>query len=140
MGIVPTIPAWASVTSAGAIEQGWYRLGGGQRWHLYGDFVDRNAKHGTEARRRAQPVGAALLPRHARQGGHLAPGGQLLIQTDVASLLEEYLARLEAQPDLRNTAGRFRLAEHKPVTASSHREKRCRRDGVPIFRALLTRS
>ena len=70
----------------------------------------------------------------------LAPGGQLLIQTDVASLLEEYLARLEAQPGLRNTAGPFRLAEHKPVTASSHREKRCRRDGVPIFRALLTRS
>jgi tRNA (guanine-N7-)-methyltransferase len=70
----------------------------------------------------------------------LAPGGRLLIQTDVASLLEEYLARLEAQPGLENTAGPFRLAEKKPVTASSHREKRCRRDGVPIFRALLTRS
>ncbi len=68
----------------------------------------------------------------------LKVGGSLLIQTDVASLLEEYLARLEATPELRNAAGPFRLSM-KPVGASSHREKRCRRDGVPIFRAVLVR-
>ncbi len=67
----------------------------------------------------------------------LKPGGRLLIQTDVASLLEEYLARLEAQPTLSNLAGPLRLAPKKPLSASSHREKRCRQDGVPIFRALL---
>jgi len=70
----------------------------------------------------------------------LAPGGRLLLQTDVASLLEEFLSRLEAQPTLQNTAGPGRLAPRKPMAASSHREKRCRRDGVPIFRAVLART
>ena len=70
----------------------------------------------------------------------LQPGGQILIQTDVASLLEEYLARLEAQPSVTNPAGPFRLARKKPMTASSHREKRCRADGLPIFRALVQRT
>jgi tRNA (guanine-N7-)-methyltransferase len=70
----------------------------------------------------------------------LEVGGRMLIQTDVASLLEEYLARLEAQPELENLAGRFRLATKKPLTASSHREKRCRADGIPIFRAVLQRT
>ena len=69
----------------------------------------------------------------------LKVGGQLLIQTDVASLLEEYLARLEQCPSLKNPHGPFRLVPRKPVTASSHREKRCRKDGVPIFRAVLER-
>ena len=63
-----------------------------------------------------------------------------MIQTDVASLLEEYLARLEAQPTLTNPAGPFRLARKKPLAASSHREKRCRADGVPIFRAVVERT
>jgi tRNA (guanine-N7-)-methyltransferase len=70
----------------------------------------------------------------------LTIGGSILIQTDVASLLEEYLARLEAQPTLTNPAGPFRLARKKPVQASSHREKRCRADGVPIFRAVVERT
>lgn len=67
----------------------------------------------------------------------LAPGGTLLVQTDVASLLEEYLARIEAQPGIDNPHGRGRLCPRKPVGASSHREKRCRADGVPIFRAVV---
>lgn len=76
----------------------------------------------------------------ARQlASRLKPGGQLLIQTDVASLLEEYLARLEQSPLLKNPHGPFRLVPRKPLTASSHREKRCRKDGVPIFRAVLER-
>ena len=62
----------------------------------------------------------------------LAPGGALLVQTDVASLLEEYLARVEAQPGVKNPWGRGRLAPKKTVGASSHREQRCRADGVPI--------
>ena len=69
----------------------------------------------------------------------LAPGGMILVQTDVASLLEEMLARLEAQAGVTNPFGRGRLCAKKPVGASSHREKRCRADGVPIFRALVTR-
>lgn len=70
----------------------------------------------------------------------LAPGGRLLIQTDVASLLEEYLSRLEAQPTLTNINGPFRLCPKKPTQASSHREKRCRVEGIPIFRAMLERT
>jgi tRNA (guanine-N7-)-methyltransferase len=69
----------------------------------------------------------------------LAPGGRVLVQTDVASLLEELLARLEAQPSLANPAGPGRLSP-KPLTASSHREKRCRADGVPIFRGIVVKS
>ena len=69
----------------------------------------------------------------------LVPGGMILVQTDVASLLEELLARLEAQPELHNPHGKGRLAPKKPVAASSHREQRCRRDGVPIFRAVVIR-
>ena len=70
----------------------------------------------------------------------LAPGGMLLVQTDVASLLEEYLARVEAQPGVHNPHGRGRLCPKKPVGASSHREKRCRADAVPIFRAVVFKS
>jgi tRNA (guanine-N7-)-methyltransferase len=70
----------------------------------------------------------------------LEVGGMLLLQTDVASLLEEMLERFEAQPQLRNPHGHGRLAPRKPVQASTHREKRCRADGVPIFRAVLLRA
>lgn len=69
----------------------------------------------------------------------LEPGGMILVQTDVASLLEELLGRLESQPELENPNGRGRLAPRKPVAASSHREKRCRRDGVPIFRGVVVK-
>jgi tRNA (guanine-N7-)-methyltransferase len=69
----------------------------------------------------------------------LERGGMLLVQTDVASLLEELLARLEARPDLVNPNGAGRLAPKKPVGASSHREKKCRADGVPIFRAVVVK-
>lgn len=89
------------------------------------------AKH--QKRRIVSDAFAALL------ASRLVPGGTILVQTDVASLLEELLARLEALPELDNPNGRGRLAPRKPVTASSHREKRCRTDGVPIFRALVIR-
>lgn len=69
----------------------------------------------------------------------LAVGGSVLVQTDVASLLEELLFRLEAQPSLVNPWGRGRLCKKKPVAASSHREKRCRADAVPIFRGVVVK-
>jgi len=90
------------------------------------------AKH--QKRRIVSDAFAKLL------ASRLAPGGRILIQTDVASLLEEYLARLEAQPTLQNINGPFRLCPKKPTQASSHREKRCRKEGIPIFRALLERT
>lgn len=69
----------------------------------------------------------------------LEPGGMVLVQTDVASLLEELLGRLEAQRELVNPNGAGRLAPRKPVGASSHREERCRREGVPIFRGVVVK-
>jgi tRNA (guanine-N7-)-methyltransferase len=118
----------------------------GNAWLLFGslfapssltwivlNFPDPWWKSKHQKRRIVSDAFARLL------ASRLAPGGRILVQTDVASLLEEYLARLEAQPTLRNPAGPFRLAPRKPMTASSHREKRCRADGVPIFRAVLER-
>lgn len=70
----------------------------------------------------------------------LKPGGRLLIQTDVASMLEEYLERLEMEPTLQNPYGAGRLCSDKPVRARSHREQKCREAGIPIFRALLIKA
>lgn len=67
----------------------------------------------------------------------LRPGGRILIQTDVASLLEEYLERLEREPSLQNLYGEGRICTDKPVGARSHREKKCRDQQIPIFRGLL---
>lgn len=69
----------------------------------------------------------------------LRPGGFALIQTDVASLLEEYLERLESAPTLENPYGPGRLCTKKPTAARSHREKKCREAGIPIFRGLLVK-
>lgn len=69
----------------------------------------------------------------------LVPGGMLLIQTDVASLLEEYLERLESEPSLENPYGPGRLCTDKPTQARSHREKKCREAGIPIFRGLVVK-
>lgn len=69
----------------------------------------------------------------------LKVGGRVVIQTDVASLLEEQLARLEEVDVLENPHGRGRLAPKKPMRARSHREKRVVADGVPVFRAVVER-
>ena len=69
----------------------------------------------------------------------LRKGGIFHIQTDVASLLEEELEHLEAVPGLKNPWGRGRLCPRKLTAARSHREKKCRADGVPVFRAVLER-
>jgi tRNA (guanine-N7-)-methyltransferase len=65
-------------------------------------------------------------------------GGMWFVQTDVASLLEDMLEVLEACPLLENAAGPGRLSK-KPCAASSHREKKCRAESVPVFRAVLRR-
>lgn len=69
----------------------------------------------------------------------LKPGAMFLVQTDVASLLEEILERAEACAALENPYGRGRLCSEKPVGARSHREKKCVAEGVPVFRGLLRR-
>lgn len=70
----------------------------------------------------------------------LQDGGQILVQTDVASLLEEILESLEAHENLVNVNGLGRLCPRKPTQASSHREKRCQQEGIPIFRALVQKT
>jgi tRNA (guanine-N7-)-methyltransferase len=69
----------------------------------------------------------------------LKPGGFLLVQTDVASLLEEILERIEAVPGLDNPYGPGRLCTDKPTGARSHREKKCVAMGMPVFRGLVRR-
>jgi tRNA (guanine-N7-)-methyltransferase len=98
---------------------------------IYLNFPDPWWKSKQRKRRIISDSFAKLL------ASRLETGGMMLVQTDVASLLEELLARLEAQPDLVNPNGPGRLAPKKPVGASSHREKKCRADGVPIFRAVV---
>ena len=65
--------------------------------------------------------------------------GTLLVQTDVASLREQFLEALESEPRLENPFGPGRLCERKSTAARSHREKKCVAGGVPVFRGLLVR-
>ena len=70
----------------------------------------------------------------------LVPGGHLLIQTDVASLLEGYIEAFEPFTELRNKAGPFRLFPFNPSGARSHREKKCVNQEIPIFRVLYEKT
>jgi tRNA (guanine-N7-)-methyltransferase len=87
--------------------------------------------------RKRRIVNDAFMPLIADR---LRPGGHLLVQTDVASLLEEILEHAQAVPSLDNPFGPGRLCTKKPTAARSHREKRCVADGVPVFRGLLRRA
>lgn len=69
----------------------------------------------------------------------LRPGGRFLVQTDVATLLEEILEHAEGAPSLQNPYGAGRLCQEKPVGARSQREKRCVAEGIPVFRGLLVK-
>jgi len=69
----------------------------------------------------------------------LKPGGILFLQTDVASILELYLERMEAHSAAINPYGQGRLCTKKPTAARSHRERRCVREGVPIFRGMVVK-
>lgn len=139
---------WAHVARARAKRTGLENVRplAGNAWHLFGglfapaslsavwlNFPDPwwKAKH--EKRRIVTDAFSHLLAER------LLPGGTLLIQTDVASLLEQFLEVLEAHTALENRYGKRRLAPEKPTRARSQREKRCVRDGIPVFRALLVR-
>ena len=98
---------------------------------IYLNFPDPWWKSKHRKRRIINPTFANLL------ASRLETSGALLIQTDVASLLEQMLESLEQHPDLENRYGPGRLCPNKPTSASSHREKKCRSEGIPIFRALL---
>ena len=67
-------------------------------------------------------------------GRLIRPGGELLVQTDVAARAEGYEALLAAHP-------RFapRRIEANPFGAESNREIRAREDGLPVYRILAER-
>jgi tRNA (guanine-N7-)-methyltransferase len=115
----------------------WHVVGGlfppGSLSAIWLNFPDPWWKARHEKRRIVNDAFAHLLSER------LAPGGTLLVQTDVASLLEQFLEVLEADPLLDNPHGAGRLCPRKPTAARSHREKRCVADGVPCFRGLLCR-
>lgn len=66
----------------------------------------------------------------------LAPGGLLLVQTDVEERAEQYRALLETVPALRNTATEPSgyTAESPFAPSRSNREARALADGMPVFR------
>jgi tRNA (guanine-N7-)-methyltransferase len=78
-------------------------------------------------------LGDVLLNELARL---LAPGGELFVETDVASRAEAYEARIGAHPAFEpfgDVAGAARLAQN-PYGARSNREKRAGADGLPVHR------
>lgn len=101
---------------------------------IYLNFPDPWWKSKHRKRRIVSDTFARLL------ASKLKPGAYILIQTDVASMLEEYLERLEAEPSLQNPYGPGRLCADKPTVARSHREKKCRQAQIPIFRGLVRKT
>jgi tRNA (guanine-N7-)-methyltransferase len=69
----------------------------------------------------------------------LKEGGTFFLQSDVYSLFEEYLERLEANPNLQNINGPKGMCATNPMNARSHREKKCIEVGIPVYRALLVK-
>lgn len=98
---------------------------------MYLNFPDPWWKSKHRKRRIISETFAELL------ASRLQEGGTILIQTDVASLLEEILIRFESAADLYNPYGAGRLCTQKTTTARSHREKKCVATGIPVFRGLL---
>lgn len=100
---------------------------------IYLNFPDPWWKSRHQKRRIVNDTFATLL------SSRLRIGGSILVQTDVASLLEQILEHLESAEGLENPYGSGRLCLDKPTIARSHREKRCVADGVPVFRGLVVR-
>lgn len=70
----------------------------------------------------------------------MAPGGVLLVQTDVEDRAEDYEALLAAHSAFAPARdGDFRVAEN-PFGARSNREVRAEEDGLPVFRLLAVRT
>lgn len=68
----------------------------------------------------------------------VAPGGTVLVQTDVASRAEEYLARFIAAPEFVNVGDPW-VPESPHAPARSNREARAIADGLPVWRMLFRR-
>lgn len=100
---------------------------------IYLNFPDPWWKSKHQKRRIVNDTFATLLT------SRLEEGGEVLVQTDVASLLEEILEHLESAEGLENPYGKGRLCSDKPTTARSHREKKCVDVGIPVFRGLVVK-
>lgn len=100
---------------------------------VYLNFPDPWWKSRHQKRRIINDTFATLL------GSRLQEGGSVLVQTDVASLLEQILEHLESAEGLVNPYGPGRLCADKPTSARSHREKKCIDIGVPVFRGLVAK-
>lgn len=72
----------------------------------------------------------------------LAPGGIVLVQTDVEERAEQYLERFTAAPywSPGGDAGGWHAAESPFAPARSNREARAIADGLPIWRIVLRRN
>jgi tRNA (guanine-N7-)-methyltransferase len=82
-------------------------------------------------------VSDALLDQLARL---LAPGGELLVQTDVDDRADDYEALLAEHPAfLPAREGGLRVSEN-PFGARSNREVRAEEDGLPVYRLLARRA
>lgn len=66
----------------------------------------------------------------------LAPGGFLLLQTDVEERAQAFAALVEAQADPRL---RLEALDHNPSASHSNREHRASEDGLPVYRWRLVR-
>ncbi len=63
----------------------------------------------------------------------LVPGGELLIQTDVADRADQYEATVAAHAAFEPLEATARVADH-PYVARSPRERRAMEDGLPVYR------
>jgi tRNA (guanine-N7-)-methyltransferase len=66
----------------------------------------------------------------------LAPGGELLVATDIFTIALDSMAALEAEPPRRssNVVEPWTFLKQSPFAARSRRERQCEGDGTPIWR------
>ena len=102
--------------------------------NIFINFPDPWWKKKHQKRRIVNDVFAQLFLSRMKVGAHL------LIQSDVASLLEGYMEAFEPCNQLQNVAGPYRPFPHNPSGARSHREKKCVSQGIPVFRALYRKT
>ena len=71
----------------------------------------------------------------------VAPGGTVLVQTDVEARADEYRARFAAAPEFESIApdGALWVDESPHAPARSNREARAIEDGLPVWRMLFRR-
>ena len=128
-----------SIPNACALHgNAWWLTGGlfssNSLQNIFINFPDPWWKKKHAKRRIVNDVFAELLVSRLKVGGHL------LIQTDVASLLEGYMEAFEPISKLKNRSGPFRLFPYNPSGARSHREKKCVTQEIPIFRVLYEKT